>query len=182
MPRIPYPELASLSPQVRQAIGEQPANVSLMMAAASAPVYRGLGQLGGALISGSSLPPKLRELAILRVGYLSGSAYEVFQHEALARHIGMSEAQIDAIRAGDGASPALDQAARDVLAFVEDIVANVRASDATLAEVGKHLDTSQLVDLIIVTGYYMTVCRLLETSGIEIEASPIDWSTFTPPQ
>ncbi len=178
MPRIPLPELASLSPEVRQAVGERPANVSLLMAAASEPVYRGLGQLGSALIGGSSLPPNLRELAILRVGYISGSAYEVFQHEALARHIGMSDAQIDAIRAGDGTSPALDQAERAVMAFVEDIVANVRASDACLVTVGQHLDTSQLVDLIVVTGYYMTVCRLLETSGIEIEETPIDWSAF----
>ena len=178
MPRIPLPELASHSPEVRAAIGERPANVSLLMAAASEPVYRGLGQLGSALIQGSALPPKLRELAILRVGYISGSAYEVFQHEALARHIGISEAQIDAIRAGDGASPALGQTERDVMAFVEDIVVNVRASDATLAAVRQHLGASQLVDLIVVTGYYMTVCRLLETSGIEIEEEPIDWSAF----
>jgi len=180
MPRIPLPELASLSPEVRQAIGERPANVSLLMAAASEPVYQSLGRLGSALIGGSSLPPNLRELAILRVGYISGSAYEVFQHEALARHIGMSEAQIGAIRAGDGTSPALDQSERSVMAFVEDIVANVRAGDASLAAVGQHLDTSQVVDLIIVTGYYMTVCRLLETSGIEIEATPIDWGAFEP--
>jgi 4-carboxymuconolactone decarboxylase len=178
MSRIPLPDRASHSHEVREAIGERPANVSLLMAAASGPVYRGLGQLGSALIRGSPLPPKLRELAILRVGYISRSAYEVFQHEALARHIGMDEAQIDAIRAGDGASPALGQAERDVMAFVEDIVVNVRASDATLAAVRQHLDISQLVDLIVVTGYYMTVCRLLETSGIEIEEEPIDWSVF----
>lgn len=178
MPRIPLPELSSLSPEARAAIGKTPANVSLLMAAASEPVYQGLSQLGSALISGSHLPANLRELAILRVGYISGSAYEVFQHEALARYIGMSEAQIDAIRAGDSTSPALDQAERDVMAFVEDIVANVGASDATLAAVRQHLDTSQLVDLIVVTGYYMTVCRLLETSGIEIEESPIDWNTI----
>ena len=150
------------------------------MAAASEPVYRGLGQLGSALISGSSLPPVLRELAILRVGYISRSAYELFQHEALARHVGMSEAQIDAIRGGDAASPALDQAERDVLVFVEDLIANVRASDANLAAVRRHLSDQHVVDLIVVTGYYMMICRLLETSGVEIEASPIDWNAFAP--
>jgi alkylhydroperoxidase family enzyme len=171
-----------LSAEMRAAVGENPANVGLMMAAASEPVYRGLGQLGSALIGGSRLPAYLRELAILRVGYLSGSAYEVFQHEALARHIGMSDAQIDAIRAGDRASPSLDQAGRDVMVFVEDLVANVRASDAALAAVATHLETDQVVDLIVVTGYYMMVCRLLETSGIEIDETPIDWSAFGPPQ
>ena len=182
MPRIPYPELSGLSQEVRDSIGEKPANVSLMMAVASAPVFKGLGQLGSAHISGSGLPPRLRELAILRVGYMSGSAYEVFQHEALARYVGLSDAQIDAIRSGDARSPVLDAAERDVMAFVEDLVANVRASDATLAAVRKHLDDSQVVDLILVSGYYMTVCRLLETTGVEIEETPIDWSTMVPPQ
>jgi 4-carboxymuconolactone decarboxylase len=178
MPRIAYPDPASLSPELRAALGDNPPNVSRIMAAASEPVYRGLGQLGGALIKHSSLPPVLRELAILRVGYMSKAPYETFQHEALARHVGMSEAQIDAIRAGDAASGALGLAERDVMAFVEDLVANVRASDANLAAVRKHLSDQQVVDLIVVTGYYMTICRLLETSGAEIEATTIDWSDY----
>lgn len=178
MPRMALPDPADLAPDIREAIGENPPNVTRLMAMASAPVYRSLGQLGGTLIASQNLPANLRELAILRVGYMSGSAYELFQHEALARHIGMSEAQIDAIRAGDGNAQALDQTERAVLAFVEDIVVNVGASDKTLAALRNHLDDSQVIDLIVVTGYYMTVCRLLETSGIEIEADPIDWAAF----
>jgi 4-carboxymuconolactone decarboxylase len=180
MPRIPYPDPAALSPEVRAAIGERPANVSLMMAAASEPVFHGLGQLGSALIGGSPLPANLRELAILRAGYMSGSAYEVFQHEALARHIGMTDAWIEAVRAGDTAAPALDPVERDVLAFVEDMVAHVRAGDPTLAAVRRHLDSAQVVDLIVVTGYYMMVCRLLETCGVELDSAPIDWNALVP--
>ena len=178
MPRIPYPDLASLAPDVRASIGEHPANVSRMLAAASEPVFRVVSAMGGAFINGSPLPPKLRELAILRVGYISNAAYEVFQHEALARHVGLDDTQIAAIRAGDAASPALDPAQRAVLAFVDDMVANVRAGDDTLGAVKRHLDDTQLVDLILVTGFYMLICRLLETAGVEMDAAPIDWSTI----
>lgn len=178
MPRIPYPDLAGLPADVRAHIGEQPANVSRMLAAASGPVSHHISAMGGAFINGSSLPPQLRELAILRVGYLSNAAYEVFQHEALARYVGMSDAQLAAIKAGDTASPALDRAQRDVLAFVDDLVANVRAGDATLGAVRQHLDDTQLVDLILVTGFYMLICRLLETAGVEMDDAPIDWSTI----
>lgn len=179
MPRINYANEASLSDHVRGRVGENPANVTRMLAVASEPVFRGMGELGGAFIKGSPLPPKLRELAILRVGYLSNALYETFQHEALGRFVGLTDTQIAAIRTGDGASGALDEAEVAVLAFVDDIVANVRAGDATLAEVRRHLDDTQLVDLILVTGYYMTISRLLETTGVEMDAEPIDWNAYS---
>ena len=175
MPRIPYADQASLA-------DANPANVTRMLAVASPPVFRAMGDLGSAFIRGSALPPKLRELAILRVGYLSSAIYETWQHEALGRFVGLNDDQIAAIKAGDGNSPALDAAQRAVLAFVDDVVINVRASDATLAAVGKHLGDAQVVDLILVTGYYMTVSRLLETTGVELDAEPIDWNLFMQPQ
>src|SRR4029079_2119842 len=127
-----------------------------------------LHELGHTFINASPLPPRLREVAILRVGHLSHSAYEVFQHEALARHVGLSDAQIDAIRAGDPSAPALGEAEAAVLAFVDDLVKNVRVGDAALAAVRRHLSDAELVDLILVSGAYMMISRLLETTGVEL--------------
>ena len=181
MPRIAYADEASLSEAVRAHLGRNPANVTRMMAVASEPVFGALGDLGSAFIRGSALAPKLRELAILRVGYLSNAIYETFQHEALGRFVGLTDGQIAAIKAGDQNSDTLDEAETAVLAFVDDIVINVRASDDTLSAVRRHLADSQVVDLILVTGYYMTVSRLLETTGVELDADPIDWNRFMQP-
>jgi alkylhydroperoxidase family enzyme len=176
MPRIAYRDPASLSEAARAKLGAVPANVTRMLAVASEPVFDQLSEVGSALIKGSSLPPQLRELAILRVGYLSDSRYETFQHEALAKYVGLTEAQIAAIRAGDLA--ALGEAHGAVLAFVDDVVANVRASDATLAAVRRHLDDTQVADLLVVTGFYMLICRYLETTGVELDAEAIDWDAM----
>ncbi len=173
MPRIAYQDPSTLSPEARASLGDNPPNVSRMLAVASEPVFRSAIAFGTAFISGSTLPAKLRELAILRVGYLSDSAYELYQHEALARHIGISEAQIAAIRAGSAA--ALGELEGAVLGFVDDLVKNIRASDATLAAVRKGLDDRQIADLILVTGHYMTICSFLETTGVELEPEPVDW-------
>jgi alkylhydroperoxidase family enzyme len=181
MPRIPYADEGTMSDEARASIRANPANVTRMMAVASQPVFRALGEMGSAFIRGSALPPRLRELAILRVGYLSNAPYETFQHEALGRFVGLTDAQIAAIRAGDGQAKALDETQAAVLAFVDDIVTNVRASDATLAGVRRHLDDAQVVDLILVTGFYMTISRLLETTGVEMDADPIDWNAFMQP-
>ena len=181
MPRIPYPDLTQLSDSVRQFIGDKPANVTRMFATASEPVFHSVLAMCGSFINGSSLPAQLREIAILRVGYLSGSAYEVFQHEALARHVGLNEEQINAIRQGGSAADVLGDVGSKVLAYVDDLVLNVRASDATLVGVREHLTDAQLVDLTLVTGAYMMVSRFLETMGVEIDSEAIDWQELTGP-
>src|SRR5271156_246792 len=169
MPRLPYPDPARLPEAVRRVVIKNPSNVTRMLAAASEPVFKGFATLSMAFMGAASpLPPKLREIAILRVGHLSHAAYEVFQHEALARHVGLSEAEIDAVRKGGAAAAALGAAGAAVLAYAEDLVKNVRAGDATLAAVRAHLNDTQLVDLTLVIGMYMMVSRFLETTGVEI--------------
>jgi alkylhydroperoxidase family enzyme len=180
MPRIPYPDPATLPEAMRPRLQGNPANVTRMLARASEPVWNGIGALGGAFINGSPLPAKLREIAILRVGYLSNARYEVFQHEALARHVGLSDAQISAIKEGGAAAAALGEAGAAVLHYVDDLVQNVRASDATMAAVRRHLDDIQFVDLTLVSGMYMMISRFLETTGIELDGDPIDWKEMTP--
>ena len=173
MTRIPYPDPATLPVSVRATLERAPINVMRMLSNASEPVFNGFGQFSGAFYQPSDLPPILREVAILRVGYLSKSAYEVFHHEGLGREVGLSEAQIDAIRAGR-ADPVLDAAQQAVMAFADDIILNVRASDATLAAVRAHLSDKGLVDLILVVGLYMTISRLLETADVELDRASID--------
>jgi alkylhydroperoxidase family enzyme len=173
MTRIPYPDPAKQSAAVRATLERAPINIMKMVSHASEPVFAGFGQFSGAFYQPSDLDPMLREVAILRVGYLSKSAYEIFHHEGLGRQIGLTEAQIEAIRAGK-ADPLLSPAQAAVMAFADDIIVNVRAGDATLAAVREHLSDQALVDLILVIGLYMTVSRLLETTGVELDQAPID--------
>jgi len=181
MPRIPYPDPSRLADSVREVVNERPANITRMLAVASESVFHAFLQLGNAFITGSSLPADLREIAILRVGHLSRSAYEIFQHEALARHVGLTDQQIAAVSGDCSAAEALGEVGSKVLAYVDDLVMNVRAGDETLAEVRRHLTDTQVVDLTLVTGAYMMVSRLLETTGIEIDAAAINWTEITEP-
>ena len=173
MTRIPYPDPAKQSDFVRAMLVRAPINIMKMVSHASEPVFSGFGQFSGAFYQLTDLDPVLREVAILRVGYLSNSAYEVFHHEGLGRELGLSDSQIAAIKAGR-ADPVLTPAQAAVMAFADDIIVNVRAGDATLAAVRNFLSDRALVDLILVIGLYMTVSRLLETTGVELDRAPID--------
>lgn len=179
MARIPYPSPDQMSEVVRARVGENPPNVTRMLAGASEGVYLGFGAFAQGLMKQSALDPKLRELAILRVGYISKCAYELFQHEPFGRFVGLTDEQLVAIKAGDASSSTLDEEQRAVLRFVDDIVLNVRPSDETLSGLRQHLDDQQMIDLVLVTGNYMTVCRFLETTGVEPDKEAIDWDDYT---
>src|ERR1700678_3890484 len=126
MPRIPYPDPATLPDAMRRVVIENPSNVTRMLAAASESVFKGFAALSMDFMGGSSpLPPKLREIAILRVGPVSNAASELFRHEALARHVGLSEAEIDAVRKGDAAAAVLGEAGAAVLRSTQGLGTNV---------------------------------------------------------
>jgi len=139
------------------------------MLAHSPPVLAGFTKLGGALLLEGTLPARLREAAVLRVGHRAGAEYEVKKHTAIARRVGLSEAEIDALRV-DADPGALDDACRTVLALVDELFQGIRASDAALSGVRRHLDDRQLVELVTTIGFYGLVCRVLETFDVDLEA------------
>jgi 4-carboxymuconolactone decarboxylase len=177
MPRIPYRDLSTTTEAVRKLVGDSPVNASRLQATAHPDVYQAFHGLGLAFYASSKIAPDLREIAILRVGYIDKSRYETFQHEQFAHKAGLSEAQIQAVRKGGTHAGILSDVQQAVLNFVDDVVKNVRASDAALAEIRKHFTDEMVVDLIMLTGFYMTVTRLLETADIEFEETADAWKS-----
>jgi len=175
MPRIPYPDPAKLPKHVQKAIDRAPINVMRMMAGASEAVFDGFGKFSSAFYGPSKLAPNLREVAILRVGYMSNSRYETYQHEPMGRQVGLTDAHIEAIKHGGEHPEVLSAVQQAVLNFTDDVVRNVRASDTNLAAVRKFLSDQEVLDLIMVIGLYMTVSRFLETAGVELDGAPLDW-------
>jgi len=110
----------------------------------------------------------LREIAIVRVGVLSKASYEVFQHEAISRRLGMSDVLIQAIHEGPAAA-AFDERQRLVMRFTDDVVQNVRAGDATFLPAREALGDKALQELTVVIGFYMLVSRFLETFDVDID-------------
>ncbi len=149
-----------------------------MLSGASQAVFTGFGAFAGAFYTATKLAPQLREIAILRVGYLCKSRYETFQHEPLARHLKLTTAQIEAIRLGGEHPDVLSPVQQAVLDFASDMVKNVRVADETLSTVRKHLSDEQAIDLTLLIGCYTTVCFLLETTGVDLDDAPLEWDSI----
>lgn len=117
------------------------------------------------------LDPVLRELAILRVGLLSNAGYEVRAHKIQARSVGVSDAQIERLEAGDIVAADFTPVQRQVIAFTDDIVRNVRASDTSFVPLRAALGERALVELVVAVGFYMAVVRFLETFDVDVDPS-----------
>ena len=127
-------------------------------------------KLGGTLLGKLELDPKLRELCLLRAVRLEGGDYEWVQHVPIARDLGATEAQIAALENDDDEAACFDAREKAALRFTREVVVDVRASEATVAEARKHLSDRELVELILMAGFYIMLARLTETLGIETEA------------
>src|SRR4051812_9843782 len=123
---------------------------------------------GAALLSDLDLDPLLRELAILRVARLTPHAeYEWVQHVGIAKAVGATDAQIQALERDDIGAETFFPAAKVVLAFTSEVVRDARASDATLESVGRFLSPREIVELLMVIGNYMMVARVMATTRME---------------
>ena len=122
-------------------------------------------RFSGYLLSSSTLPPRVREQAILRVAHRRGCAYEWSHHVALGKKAGLSDAEIAAIQSGDP----IDEFDRAVLSAVDELDEKSNLSDHTWTTLGEQLDERQRMDLIFTIGGYTALAMALNTFGVEVE-------------
>lgn len=173
MPRIPYADLSQKPEAVRAMCASNPLNLTRMMAHATPEAFVGFNRFVSSLYLDSKLPDDLREIGILRAGYAADAIYEITHHEAIARSVGLDDERIRAIKAADGRSPLLSPAQQAVLIFADQFIRDVRVGDPALGAVRRHLSDEHLMDLMLVIGAYMTVGRIMETSGIPLDEAPL---------
>jgi 4-carboxymuconolactone decarboxylase len=137
-------------------------------------VFEAFGRLGGFLLSGKCLPPRERELVILRTGWRSGSVYEWGQHVVMGRQAGVTDEEITRLRTpGLAGWPDAD---RPLVAFADELCQTNNVTDATWAALAARFDEQQLIELVMLGGFYRMVAGALNTLGIELDPGVPDWT------
>jgi alkylhydroperoxidase family enzyme len=175
MARIPYPDLKKASAETQEMIGRLPAPINVFnMLAHADTLVKPVMKLGGAILAKTKLDPKLRELALLHAVKLEGGDYEWVQHVPVALNLGATQAQIDALERGEETAPCFSPSEVAALRLTREVVVNVRAAPETLAAARAHHSDREIVELIVMAGFYIMLARLTETTGVENEASIAD--------
>ncbi len=169
MARVPYLEKTDLRPDDHDLL-KRP--IALFKALVNSPGgARAFSGLGRYIRFESKLDPRLRELAILQVGYLTRTPYEWSHHVKIGYGFGVTDADIEALIAeteGRGSAlPALD---RTVLLGAREMTGpDLAMSDATFAALEAAMPAEHIVDLTLVIAFYNAVVRVLGTLRIDVE-------------
>src|SRR3954451_15124103 len=95
MARVPYLEMSDLSTENQDLLKRR---INLFQALVNSPdAARAFSGLGHFIRFGSKLDPRLRELAILQVGWLARSPYEWSHHVKLGHDFGVTDDDIRAL-------------------------------------------------------------------------------------
>jgi alkylhydroperoxidase family enzyme len=124
--------------------------------------------LGGHLRNRTTLDPKLRELAILTVGRLTGAEYEFVHHWNLALRVGVPREKLE--RLADFEDQKLfDDRERAVIRYAVEATNSVNVSDATFDALRSFLDHRGILELVQNVAYYNMVVRILVPLAVELE-------------
>jgi len=168
MARIPYLTAADLASEDRELLSR---DLNLYYALANSPAgARAFAAPALYVRHDSPLDPRLRELAILQVGYLTGVRYEYAHHVEIGLQAGLSPDDIRAVALDTAGLPShLEPLELAVLAAARELVAGPELSDLCFANLSAELDTRCVLDLIIVISVYCGVVRLLGALQIDLE-------------
>jgi|WetSurMetagenome_2_1015567.scaffolds.fasta_scaffold493319_2 4-carboxymuconolactone decarboxylase len=121
---------------------------------------------GAYLLRSSTLEPRLRELVVLRVGWLCRSPYEWGQHVNLGRRSGVLEIDLERLTRGPGAD-GWSVAEAAALRATDQLIERHTLDAATWADLTAHFATRQVLDLIFLVGQYQLVAGALNALRVE---------------
>jgi len=134
-------------------------------------------------IDSGPLDARLRELAMLQVGYLANCAYQYAHHIKIALRVGVLPMQIHAIaKESRGERSEIGDLERAVLLAAREMTINYILSDSTFAALKGQLTIEQLMDLLHVIGTYNGLVRVWDSLKIEIEEEYLPYLTEYPIQ
>lgn len=136
---------------------------------------KGLADLLVSMLFQGSLPDRLRELVIMRIGWVTGSDYEWTQHWSIAQErFGLAPDDLLAVRDWRD-SDRFGPADRAVLAATDETLDTGTLSSETCARCREHLDGDALVELVAAVGAWRLVSQLTRSLAIPLEDGIGSW-------
>jgi 4-carboxymuconolactone decarboxylase len=120
------------------------------------------------LLTDPTIDARQRELMILRVAWRTRSTYEWVQHVRLAKLVGVTDDEVEAV--GRGADDTTwTPLEADLLAATDQLIDRFCIDDATFGRLAEHFDERQLLELTFVVGTYLCLALAFNSFGLEVD-------------
>ncbi|HZT64760.1 MAG TPA: carboxymuconolactone decarboxylase family protein [Acidimicrobiales bacterium] len=155
-------------------LSDRPLNIFATLAHNPRMLKR-FNQLGGSLLGPRGLPGRQREIVILRVGWRCRSVYEFGQHTLIGRRVGLTDEEIAALtrEAADGPDWSADD--RALIAMADELCADDCVSRPTWERLAQRWNDSELVELLVLAGFYRLVSGFLNSAGVALDPGVPGW-------
>jgi len=167
-PPLPFPTDEELPEGVVRRLRDRPP-ISIYRLIATAPqLLIPWTDLVSALYQ-STVPARLREIAILRQAACANSLYELHQHGILALSNGLSKEEVALITSSQPVTT-LSAAENLVCRMSEQLERSARLDEATFTEARALFDNRQFIELVTVISFYCCVARFLNATRLNVES------------
>ena len=168
MARLPYFDAEQL-PEEHRDLLKRPINLARLLVNSPGMAKAFFG-IGGYIRNKSTLDSRLRELAILQVGWMEKSEYEFTHHVKIGKEFGVTDDDIEGLMAETEGKPSkLEPLAKAILRGAREMVRELAMSEATFGEIKQKLSDEEMVDLVLTIAFYCAVVRVLATMKIDNE-------------
>lgn len=169
LPPLPADQWDEATHRALSAMRDPDANNALSTLAHHPALAKAFLRFNVHLLTSSTLPPRVRELAILRVAHCRECAYEWSHHVRMAKDEGITDGEIAAVRGAGEDAGHLDEFDRAVITAVDELEDKSGLSDETWAALGERLDDRQRMDFVFTVGCYATLAMAFNTFGVQLE-------------
>jgi alkylhydroperoxidase family enzyme len=121
-----------------------------------AELYRAHVEVAQKYLSDCEMDIRDRELAILRIGWLSQAPFEWGAHVKIAKRNGITSEEIERVIEGSSAT-GWSKRDRAIVRAMEELHSNSMITDNTWADLQEFYNDKKLIELVILAGQYKTV-------------------------
>jgi alkylhydroperoxidase family enzyme len=160
-------ELTDDQKEVLKPFGDRVINIFRTLARAPKALTR-FNEWGSYVLSRrNDLPPREREIVILRTGFLCKSGYEWTQHVAIGKREGLTDDEIARIKKGAGTGWGAADAA--LIRASDELHKDQFIGDETWKALGAHFTQKQCMDVVFTAAQYTQVSMFLNTFGVQLD-------------
>ncbi|BBY19875.1 carboxymuconolactone decarboxylase family protein [Mycobacterium stomatepiae] len=169
MTRIPLVDLEQQPEHIREWSARR-GNLNVFRLLANAPnVFPGWTQMVDELFASPTFSARMREVVVLRVAHLQGSAYELGQHVRLGKAAGLTDQQLDALATGNLDGAGFDADERAALAVVDELCTTHHLGDESFATAQAVFGDAALTELLMIVSCYYGLALVLNAADLEID-------------